>query len=199
MTPWRTLQKLRGKNHGAVPGGHLRRADLRRRAGGRGGLRGRCVHRQDQRGAGLPRQQRLRRAGERGVPNPRGEGIHSFHRSGKKSDAGETAGREWQAMRIDILTLFPDTLGMCFPKAFWGVRRSGDIFPSKPTRYGTIPQTSRIRWTTIPYGGGQGAIMQADPLYRCWEAVCDEGRWGGAYRLSVPPAGIPSNRRTPFA
>ena len=25
-----------------------------------------------------------------------------------------------------------------------------------------------------PYGGGHGAILQADPLYRCWEAICDE-------------------------
>ena len=46
---------------------------------------------EDQRGAGLPRQQRLRRAGGTGVSDPRGEGIYSFHRSGKKSDAGETA------------------------------------------------------------------------------------------------------------
>ena len=25
-----------------------------------------------------------------------------------------------------------------------------------------------------PYGGGRGAIMQCDPLWRCWCAVCDE-------------------------
>ena len=25
-----------------------------------------------------------------------------------------------------------------------------------------------------PYGGGRGALMQADPLYRCWCHVCDE-------------------------
>ena len=25
-----------------------------------------------------------------------------------------------------------------------------------------------------PYGGGHGAVMQADPLYRCWEAICDD-------------------------
>ena len=25
-----------------------------------------------------------------------------------------------------------------------------------------------------PYGGGRGAVMQADPLYRCWQHICDE-------------------------
>ena len=25
-----------------------------------------------------------------------------------------------------------------------------------------------------PYGGGRGAIMQCDPLWRCWCAICDE-------------------------
>ena len=78
-------QKLRGKTM------ELYREDISDelifacRAGGRGGLRRRCVHRQDQRGAGLPRQQRLRRAGGTGVPDPRGEGIHSFHRSGEET------------------------------------------------------------------------------------------------------------------
>jgi tRNA (guanine37-N1)-methyltransferase len=27
----------------------------------------------------------------------------------------------------------------------------------------------------VPYGGGRGMVMQADPIYRCWEAVCQEG------------------------
>ena len=25
-----------------------------------------------------------------------------------------------------------------------------------------------------PYGGGRGAVMQADPLYQCWKHICDE-------------------------
>ena len=25
-----------------------------------------------------------------------------------------------------------------------------------------------------PYGGGRGAVMQADPLYRCWDHICQE-------------------------
>ena len=25
-----------------------------------------------------------------------------------------------------------------------------------------------------PYGGGRGAVMQADPLYQCWKHICNE-------------------------
>ena len=76
---------------------------------------------------------------------------------------------------------------MCFPKAFWGARRSGDIFPSKPTRYGTTPQTSRIRWTTILTAAG-GAPSCKLPLYRCGEAVCDEAG-GAVYTVYLSPCG----------
>ncbi len=39
-----------------------------------------------------------------------------------------------------------------------------------------------------PYGGGRGAIMQADPLYRCWEHVCDEVG-GPVHTIYLSPCG----------
>ena len=32
----------------------------------------------------------------------------------------------------------------------------------------------------------RGAIMQCDPLWRCWCAICDEDRRAGAHRLPSP-------------
>ena len=34
--------------------------------------------------------------------------------------------------------------------------------------------TATSRCSGYPYGGGRGAVMQADPLYRCWQHICDE-------------------------
>lgn len=76
---------------------------------------------------------------------------------------------------------------MCFPRAFWGVRRSGDIFPSKPTRYGTTRPTSRIKWTTIPTAAGGAPSCRLTP-YRCWEAVCDEAG-GAVHTVYLSPCG----------
>ena len=39
-----------------------------------------------------------------------------------------------------------------------------------------------------PYGGGRGAVMQADPLYRCWQHICDlEGE--RIHTIYMSPAG----------
>lgn len=39
-----------------------------------------------------------------------------------------------------------------------------------------------------PYGGGRGAVMQADPLYRCWTYLCDEAG-GPVHTIYMSPAG----------
>ena len=39
-----------------------------------------------------------------------------------------------------------------------------------------------------PYGGGRGAVMQADPLYRCWCALCDEAA-GPVHTIYLSPCG----------
>ena len=39
-----------------------------------------------------------------------------------------------------------------------------------------------------PYGGGRGAIMQADPLYRCWLHACEEAA-GPVHTIYMSPCG----------
>ena len=39
-----------------------------------------------------------------------------------------------------------------------------------------------------PYGGGRGAVMTADPLYRCWEAVCNKTN-GSIHTIYLSPCG----------
>lgn len=38
-----------------------------------------------------------------------------------------------------------------------------------------------------PYGGGRGAVMQADPLYQCWKHVTDT--YGSGHTIYLSPAG----------
>ena len=37
-----------------------------------------------------------------------------------------------------------------------------------------------------PYGGGRGAVMQADPLYQCWKHICDEAESGSTPFICLP-------------
>ena len=77
-------------------------------------------------------------------------------------------------MRIDIMTLFPDAIEAMMGQSIIGrARERGYIrlFTHQIRNYTTNKQ---MQVDDYPYGGGRGAVMQADPLYRCWEHVCQE-------------------------
>ena len=49
-----------------------------------------------------------------------------------------------------------------------------------------------------PYGGGHGAVMQADPLYQCWQHHLRPGR-GPVHTIYLSPCGTdlqPGRRQT---
>ena len=77
-------------------------------------------------------------------------------------------------MRIDILTLFPDTVGDVLSESILGrAQERGYIaIGTHQIRDYTVNKQNQV--DDYPYGGGRGAVMQADPLYRCWEAVKGE-------------------------
>ena len=102
-------------------------------------------------------------------------------------------------MRIDILTLFPDTLGDVLSESILGRAQERGYISIEAHQIRDYTANKQNQVDDYPYGGGRGAIMQADPLYRCWEAVCDEAGGSRCIPSICPPAGIPSVRRMPFA
>ena len=77
-------------------------------------------------------------------------------------------------MRIDILTLFPDTLGDVLSESILGRAQERGFIHIGTHQIRDYTSNKQNQVDDYPYGGGRGAIMQADPIYRCWEAVCDE-------------------------
>ena len=75
-------------------------------------------------------------------------------------------------MRIDILTLFPDTLGDVLSESILGRAQERGYISIEAHQIRDYTANKQNQVDDYPYGGGRGAIMQADPLYRCWEAVC---------------------------
>ena len=75
-------------------------------------------------------------------------------------------------MRIDIATLFPDMCEAVLSESIIGrARQAGHIeVVCHNIRDYTLNKHNRVDDT--PYGGGMGMVMQADPIYRCYEAVC---------------------------
>lgn len=77
-------------------------------------------------------------------------------------------------MRIDIMTLFPDTVGDMMNESILGRAQERDIIRIEAHQIRDYTANRQNQVDDYPYGGGHGAIMQADPLYRCWQAICDE-------------------------
>lgn len=77
-------------------------------------------------------------------------------------------------MRIDIATLFPEMCEAVLTASIIGrARRAGFIeIHCHNIRDYTLDKHQRV--DSAPYGGGNGMIMQADPIFRCFEHVCEE-------------------------
>lgn len=77
-------------------------------------------------------------------------------------------------MRIDIATLFPEMCEKVLDESIIGrARRAGKLdIRCRNIRDYTLDKHRRVDDT--PYGGGKGMLMQVEPIYRCWESVCEE-------------------------
>lgn len=74
-------------------------------------------------------------------------------------------------MRIDILTLFPDSVLDVLADSIIGRAQERGFLHIEAHQIRDYTVNKQCQVDDYPYGGGRGAVMQADPLYRCWEAV----------------------------
>ena len=91
-------------------------------------------------------------------------------------------------MRIDIMTLFPDSLGDVLSESILGRAQERGFIRIEAHQIRDYTASKQCQVDDYPYGGGRGAIMQADPLYRCWEHVCDEVG-GPVHTIYLSPCG----------
>ena len=69
------------------------------------------------------------------------------------------------------MTLFPETVGDMMNESILGrAQERGFIrIDAHQIRDFTVNKQKQV--DDYPYGGGRGAVMQADPLYRCWAYI----------------------------
>ena len=75
--------------------------------------------------------------------------------------------------RIDIMTLFPDTVGDVLSESILGRAQERDHLRIETHQIRDYTLNKQKQVDDYPYGGGRGAVMQADPLYQCWSHLCD--------------------------
>jgi len=75
---------------------------------------------------------------------------------------------------IDIMTLFPDTVGDVLSESILGRAQERDILRIDTYQIRDYTLNKQKQVDDYPYGGGRGAVIQADPLYQCWDHICHQ-------------------------
>ena len=75
---------------------------------------------------------------------------------------------------IDIMTLFPDTVGDVLSESILGRAQERDILRIETHQIRDYTLNKQKQVDDYPYGGGRGAVLQADPLYQCWDHICKQ-------------------------
>lgn len=98
-------------------------------------------------------------------------------------------------MRIDILTLFPEMCRSVYTQSITGraIKKGCIEIYSRNIRDYTADKHNNVDDT--PYGGGMGMIMQAQPIYDCYKALCEE-IGTKPYLIYMSPQGRVLNQET---
>ncbi len=76
-------------------------------------------------------------------------------------------------MRIDILTLFPEMCERVLSESIIGRARQDGLVEINCTQIRDYSKDKHHRVDDTPYGGGTGMIMQVQPIYDCYTALCE--------------------------
>jgi len=77
-------------------------------------------------------------------------------------------------MKISILTLFPEMCNAYLSESIIGRARSAGKVKIECVDIRDYTKDKHRRVDDTPYGGGMGMIMQVDPVYDCFQAICEK-------------------------
>lgn len=74
---------------------------------------------------------------------------------------------------IDIMTLFPEMCEAVLSESIIGRARKNGYIDIKCHQIRDFAFDKHKRVDDTPYGGGKGMVMKAEPIFKCFESVCD--------------------------
>lgn len=95
-------------------------------------------------------------------------------------------------MRIDILTLFPELVESYLSESIVGRAREKGIFEAISHNIRDYTEDKHRRVDDTPYSERQGMLMQAEPIFRCHQAVKGSR---DVHTVFVTPAGKPFTQK----
>ena len=76
-------------------------------------------------------------------------------------------------MRIDIMTLFPDMCRAYLDESIIGRARAAGKVEINAVDIRDYTEDKHRRVDDKPYGGGMGMVLQAEPIWRCYNSICE--------------------------
>ena len=90
---------------------------------------------------------------------------------------------------IDIMTLFPETVGDMMNESILGRAQERGYIRIEAHQIRDYTTNKQKQVDDYPYGGGRGAVMQADPLYRCWAHIREQFGTERSRTIYLSPCG----------
>lgn len=97
-------------------------------------------------------------------------------------------------MRIDIATLFPEMCEAVLGTSIIGRARKAGFIEVYCHNIRDFSEDKHQRVDAAPYGGGNGMLMQADPIFKCYEHVCEES-YSKPFVIYMSPQGAVLNQK----
>ena len=77
-------------------------------------------------------------------------------------------------MEFHIMTLFPEMTDGIMGESILGRAKKNGLIETRSWNIRDYAQNKSRHVDDYIYGGGPGMLMQADPIYRCYQAVCTD-------------------------
>jgi len=91
--------------------------------------------------------------------------------------------------RVDIMTLFDLTVGDVLSESILGRAQERGYIKIETHQIRDYTLNKQKQVDDYPYGGGRGAVMQADPLYQCWKHICEVSGNERPHTIYLSPCG----------
>ena len=99
-------------------------------------------------------------------------------------------------MRIDILTLFPDTVNAVLHESIIGRAAKKGIVDINCVQIRDFTENKQKQVDDYPYGGGFGCVMMAQPLKSCLDHVMEDAGGLRSRVIYMSPQGKPYTQET---
>ena len=90
------------------------------------------------------------------------------------------------------MTLFPESVEAMTGVSILGRAQERGYITIKAHQIREYTTNKQMQVDDYPYGGGRGAVMQADPLYRCWAHIVET--YGPGRTIFMSPCGRTFNQ-----